>query len=432
MNKLKIYPCKGLKGEIEIPGDKSISHRAVIMASLAAGKSTVKGLLESEDCLNTVQAFRSMGVNITRKEPGNYIIKGVGLRGLKEPEDIINCGNSGTSMRLLTGLLAAQNFYSVLTGDNSLRARPMGRVIEPLKMMGANIWARSGNLAPLSIKGGNLKGIDYVLPVASAQVKSSLLLAGLYVTDKVLIKEPSQSRDHTERMLRSFGIEVINNQGVIQLHNNKDNKLQAINLLIPGDISSAAFFMVAGLISQNSEIILRNVGINPTRNGIIEVIKRMEGQIDYLQEKTIGNEPVADILVKSSSLKSVEIKGDIIPRLIDELPIIALLASQAEGRTIIKDAEELRVKETDRIKATVIELKKLGVDIRELPDGMEINGPSTIKGGLEVESYGDHRIAMMLAIAGLIANDKIIINNSRSINTSFPEFVDLLDDLIQG
>ena len=426
---LKVTKKDKLRGELVIPGDKSISHRSIILSSLANGRSRVRGFLESQDCLRTLTAFRNMGVEIEKVSQGEYLINGVGLRGLKEPERVIDCGNSGTSMRLLTGLLTAQDFYSVLSGDDSLRSRPMGRIIKPLSKMGARIWARNLEYAPLSIQGQPLSGIDYQLPIASAQVKSSILLAGLYTDQEVRIVEPALSRDHTERMLKGFGIELTKEGNLIILDKGDKGELHSQDIQVPGDISSAAFFITAGLITDDSEILLKDVGINPTRSGFIQVVKEMGGQIELINQREASGEPIADLLVKSSKLQGVEISGDIIPKLIDEIPIIAVLASQAKGETVIKDAAELRVKETDRIMATATELSKLGVEIEELEDGMVINGKAPITGGIKVKSYGDHRIAMALAIAGLVADETVTILNSDVINTSFPQFESLLSSL---
>ncbi len=427
--RLKIEPINYLQGSISVPGDKSITHRSVILSSLAEGKSIIKGFLKSEDCLNTLQAFRLLGVNIKEMDNNSYSISGVGLRGLKKAEKVINCGNSGTCMRLLTGLLAAQNFYSVLTGDNSLSGRPMDRVITPLSEMGAKIWAEDNKYAPLGIMGQQLKGINYNLPIASAQVKSSLLLAGLYAKGDVIIDEPGLSRDHTERMLEYFGVKLEKYKSRVIMPVAKERHLEAREIVIPGDISSAAFFITAALIVPESEVLIKNVGLNSTRSGIIDVIKKMEGNIEILNLNTVNKETVADIRVKSSNLKGITIEGDIIPRLIDEIPIIAVLASRAEGKTIIRDAEELRVKETDRIKAMVKGLKSLNIEVEELKDGMIIKGPADIKGGVEVQTYWDHRIAMSMAVAGLLADSSIVIDESECIATSFPEFMDLLKKL---
>lgn len=423
---LKTRKCHKLKGDLTIPGDKSISHRAIIFASLAKGYSNLIGLLESEDCLKTLNAFRLMGVPIERNSKANYTIKGVGLKGLKEADRVIDCGNSGTSMRLLTGLLAAQDFYTVLSGDTSLRKRPMDRIIKPLREMKAKIWARRDNYAPLSIKGSQLSAINYTLPVASAQVKSSLLLAGLYADGKTILREPGLSRDHTERMLQGFGVNLKKSGLSIELDLQKD-RLEGQEIVIPADISSAAFFITAALIIDDSELLLRNIGINPSRSGFLKVVKDMGGDCQLINKRVVSGEPVADIIVKSSKLTGVNISGDLIPTLIDELPIIAILASRAEGRTVIKDAAELRVKESDRITNMISILSNMGVNVQELTDGMIINGPVELKGGFEVDSSGDHRIAMTVAIAGLLIDEPILINNSDSIKTSFPEFIDLLN-----
>ena len=419
--KIKTRFKESLQGDISIPGDKSISHRSLILGSLARGKSKIDGFLESEDCLNTLQAFRQMGIDI-EKNRGSYLINGRGLDGLKEPKNIIDCGNSGTAMRILTGLLSAQPFYSVLTGDDSLRCRPMGRIIKPLQKMGAQIWSRNDNLAPISIKGQQLKPISYQLPVASAQVKSSLLMAGLYVDGKLKITEPGYSRDHTERMLKYCGVPLqIEDKSIILSGTNY--QLNPLEIEIPGDISSAAFFIAAALITKNSNLILRNIGVNPTRDGFLDIVEKMGGKIEILNKRESAGEPLADIRVTSSKLQGIDIRGDIIPRLIDEIPIIAILAACAEGRTVIRDAEELRVKETDRIEAIVNELSRLGVKIAEYEDGMIIEGPASFKGGQTLRSYGDHRIAMSLTVAGLIAEQPFLIKNCDCINTSFPGFL---------
>ncbi len=427
--KLKIEPARNIQGTINIPGDKSITHRSVILSSIAEGKSIIKGFLKSEDCLKTLNAFNLMGVDINKIGSGNFVINGVGLYGLEKPVKAIDCGNSGTCMRLLTGLLSAQNFYSVLTGDNSLTNRPMDRIITPLTKMGAKIWAENNRYAPLGIRGQALHGIYYDSPIASAQVKSSLLLAGLYAEGEMVINEPLLSRDHSERMLEYFGIKLERNNNQVRLPDDRIKKLMAREIEIPGDISSAAFFITAALIVPGSEVLIKNVGINPTRSGIIDVLEKMEADIEILNKRTVNCEPVADLKVKSSRLRGILISGEIIPRLIDEIPIIAVLASQAEGETVIRDAGELRVKETDRIKTVVEGLKKLNVKIEELEDGMIINGPTKIKGNVKIESYWDHRVAMSMAIAGLLADNNIVIDDSECINTSFPEFMDILQEI---
>ncbi|MFW5984873.1 MAG: 3-phosphoshikimate 1-carboxyvinyltransferase [Halanaerobiaceae bacterium] len=426
---IKISKKKNLTGKVDIPGDKSISHRAIIFSSLAEGKSRIQGFLESEDCLHTLEAFRKMGINIEKINPGEYTVEGKGLKGLKEPSAVLDCGNSGTCMRIMTGLLSAQPFYSVLSGDESLRTRPMARIIEPLEKMGAQIWSRQKQQAPLSIKGQQLQAINYNLPVASAQVKSSLLLGGLFANGDMTLTEPGFSRDHTERMLADAGIPLQKDGLTVNLPEG-DYALAPLDIEIPGDISSAAFFVAAALLTENSEIEVNNIGLNPTRSGFLDVVEKMGGQIEVNNRRTSGGEPVADLRAKSSSLQGINIKGEIIPRLIDEIPIIAVLASRASGRTVIRDAEELRVKETDRIEAIVNELSKLGVKIAEFEDGMIIEGPTEFKGGQKLRSYGDHRIAMSLVVAGLTSRQPLTIENCDCIRTSFPQFQDLLFSLI--
>ncbi|MGM0602138.1 MAG: 3-phosphoshikimate 1-carboxyvinyltransferase [Bacillota bacterium] len=427
--KLKIKPKKKIKGEINVPGDKSISHRALILASIAEGESKITGLLEAEDCLSTMNIMKELGVEITKKAEGEYTVNGKGIDGLREADDILDCGNSGTSMRLLTGLLSSQDFYSVLTGDHSLRRRPMQRIIDPLTKMGAEIFSRRGGLAPLSIKGQKLTGIRYKLPVASAQLKSSILLAALKSEEETVIIEPAVSRDHTERMLKGAGIDLEIESDRITLKHSKKRKLNPFNIRIPGDISSAAFFITAALTAEEGELLLKNVGINYSRSGFLEIVEDMGGDIELLNVREEGGEPTADILVRSSQLKATEISGDIIPRLIDEIPIIAVLAASAEGETVIKDAEELRVKETDRISAVVNEFKKLGISIEEFEDGMAVDGPANISGGKTLESYHDHRIAMSLAVLALKAESAVTISGSEIINTSFPGFAELLKSI---
>ena len=426
----KTFPASKLKGTLNVPGDKSISHRAIILAAVAEGKSRIKGFLESEDCLNTLKAFQAMGVNIMKRAKASYQIQGVGLNGLKEADNIIDCGNSGTTMRLLIGLLSAQDFYTVLSGDNTLRQRPMDRVIEPLSLMGAEIWAQNNKHAPVSIKGRSLKGIEYKLPVASAQVKSALLLAGLYCHGEQKIIEKGVSRDHTERMLSNFGVELDVQKNTITLKKKRDIVLKAREINIPGDISSAAYFIAAVLLTEGSELVLTNIGINPTRAGFLEVIKKMGANLEIFNIQNTGVEPTADIKVTSSKLKAINIKGEIIPTLVDELPLLAVLASRAEGTTIIQDAEELRVKESDRINSTVTGLKRLGVKVEEKDNGMIIYGPCDFYGNTEIDTFYDHRIAMSFAVAGLVSKEPFIIKNYEAVNISFPEFSKLLAEII--
>lgn len=417
----------GLKGEIVIPADKSISHRAVMFSSLANGTSTIQNFSKGADCLSTLSVFKNLGVGAEFKDEKTLIINSKGR--LAAPENELYCGNSGTTMRLMSGILAGQNFNSVLTGDESLSKRPMKRVIEPLELMGARIIS-DGN-APLRIFGQNLKGIDYVSNLASAQVKSCLLLAGLFAQGKTSFSEPHLSRNHTELMLEFMGAKIICEGNKTSV---EKSELMPKTITIAGDISSAAFFIAAGLIVPNSDIILKNVGLNPTRTGIIDVVQKMGADVEILDKKIISNEVVGDLRVKSSQLKACIIEGDIIPRLIDELPVIAVLATQAVGTTIIRDAQDLRNKESDRIKTVVTELKKLGAKIEETPDGFIIEGASKLHGGVQVETYHDHRLAMSLYVAGLICEKgtgPIQINGFEWVNISFPEFESLMSKISQ-
>jgi 3-phosphoshikimate 1-carboxyvinyltransferase len=416
-----------LRGEIFVPGDKSISHRSIMFGSLAEGTTRVSGFLMGEDNLSTWQAFETMGVNIRQTGPDALEIEGVGLDGLVEPGNVLDCGNSGTTMRLMSGLMAGQNFFSVLTGDKYLRRRPMKRVVTPLAAMGARIWGRDGGeRAPLAIQGGSLKPITYASPVASAQVKSAVLLAGLSVDGETRVTEPHLSRDHSERMLTYFGADVRPFAGGVSLTGRP--RLMAQDVIVPGDVSSAAFFMVAGLITPGAELTIRNVGINPTRSGIIDILIAMGGQLELLNIREQSGEPVADVLVRHSRLKGIEISGDMVPRAIDEFPVISVAAALAEGTTTIRDAEELRVKETDRIAAMVSELGKLGAQVEARPDGMIITGVEQLNGG-KVTSHGDHRIAMSMAVAALSARAEVAIEDTECTETSFPGFWTLLDKI---
>ncbi|WP_303721264.1 3-phosphoshikimate 1-carboxyvinyltransferase [Malonomonas rubra] len=420
-----IIQTNSLRGEIVVPGDKSISHRAIMFASLAEGESRVRGLLRGEDCLSTLKAFQAMGVAVEEKGDDELIIQGRGIGGLLEPEDVLDCGNSGTTMRLMSGILAAQPFYSVLTGDQYLRKRPMGRVIGPLTEMGAKILGRDGNKkAPLTIEGGGLQPIEYRSPVASAQVKSAILLAGMQVEGTTTVYEPHLSRDHSERMLRYFGAKVKSFDGGARVTG--PVALHGREVIVPGDISSAAFFLVAGLIVPGSELLLKNVGINPTRSGIIDILQQMGGSIKPLNQREVSGEPVADLLVKSSPLKGIEISGELVPRAIDEFPVVSVAAAFAEGETIIRDAKELRVKETDRIAAMCDTLGKLGAQIEPLEDGMRVIGGKPLTGGI-VNSFGDHRIAMSIAVAALCASGEVLIEDTGCTATSFPNFWELLN-----
>ena len=415
----RVKGCSVLRGEVTPPGDKSISHRAVILNSIARGRARLENFSPGDDCFSTVACLRQLGVEIIEESGGVLTVSG--LEGLKEPRDVLNAGNSATTMRLLAGLLAAQPFLSIITGDESLRSRPMGRLIHPLRLMGAEIWGRGGDsLAPLAIKGNQLKGIEYRLPVASAQLKSAVIIAALFAQGKTIVEEPAPSRDHTERLLRAMGAKV-EGDGTRIILIPGPAPLLPIDLRIPGDISSAAFWLVAGAIHPNAKIKVKDTGINPTRGGIIEVLLDMGAKLSIERERIEGGEPVADLTVESSELVGRQIGGSIIPRLIDEIPLIAVAGSLARGTTIIRDAAELRLKETDRIRATVRELSRLGADIEELPDGMIVHGGRMLKSG-ECSSYLDHRLAMTLGIAALIAQGETVIHDAEVVAMSYPAF----------
>lgn len=427
----KITRITGLKGTLTVPGDKSISHRAIMFGSLAEGTTTIHGFLKGADCLSTIDCFRKMGISIEEKEDTIYV-HGKGLHGLHKPEETLDVGNSGTTTRLISGILAGQDFDTVLSGDASLNSRPMGRIMKPLSMMGADITSiHDTGCAPLSIKGRSLNAIHYDSPVASAQVKSCVLLAGLYANGKTSVTEPALSRDHTERMLRSFGANIVSDKNTCTI--TPPETLHGQHIEVPGDISSAAFFIVAALITPNSEIIINNVGINDTRAGILKVCQDMGANITLLNAREEGGEPVADLLVKTSSLRGTIVEGDIIPALIDELPVIALMACFAKGQTIIKDAHELRVKESDRIAIMTENLGAMGADIIDTDDGFIINSRSdnTIPTlhGASINCSMDHRIAMTFAVAGLNADGETIITDSDCVDVSYPGFFAQLKQL---
>ena len=413
----------GLKGEVTIPSDKSISHRAVMLSSLAKGTSVIKNFSSGQDPKSTFGIFKNLGVD-TEYINNDLIIKSKG--DLSAPACKLDCGNSGTTMRLLSGILAGQNFDSVLIGDESLSKRPMKRIIEPLNQMGAKIDSDNG-FAPLKICGQKLNGIDYISALASAQVKSAILLAGLFADGKTSFTEPYVSRNHTELMLSYMECPVITEGTKTTV---QKSVLAPKTISIPGDISSAAYFIAAGLIVPDSNIILKNVGLNPTRTGIIDVVRKMGGNVEILDSRTESNEIVGDLLVQTSELHACEISGALIPRLIDEIPVIAVLATQAKGTTIIKDAQDLRNKESDRIQAIVTELKKLGADITKTDDGMIINGKTDLYGDCEVETYKDHRLAMSLFVAGLMCKNEILIKEFDWVKISFPEFDGLFGTLL--
>lgn len=416
-----------LGGTIEVPGDKSISHRSIMFGALAEGTTTIRHFLKGEDCLSTIDCFRKLGVQIDETKD-EIIVHGAGWDGLKEPSAILDTGNSGTTTRLMLGILAGRPFHSVMIGDESIGKRPMDRVTVPLASMGADIAGRdNGRFTPLSIRGKKLNTVEYKLPVASAQVKSAVLFAALQADGESVIIEPEATRDHTEKMIEQFGGSIRREGDRIIVQGGQSFK--GTDVYVPGDISSAAFFMVAAAITPNSEVVLENTGLNETRTGIIDVFKQMGAEMT-IEKTSAEGEEIGTITVKTSQLKGTEISGAIIPRLIDEIPVIALLATQAEGDTIIRDAEELKVKETNRIDTVVDELKKLGADIEATDDGMIIRGKSSLHGG-SVSSHGDHRIGMVMAIASLIAEGEVSIHDHEAIAVSYPEFFDHLHQLVK-
>ncbi|MBC2023139.1 3-phosphoshikimate 1-carboxyvinyltransferase [Listeria booriae] len=418
---------QGLNGTIRVPGDKSISHRSIMFGALANGTTTVSNFLKGEDCLSTIGVFRALGVRI-EEFPDKIVVHGTGWDGLKRPDETLDVGNSGTTIRLMLGILAGRPFDATLEGDASIAKRPMGRVMLPLREMGAIFEAKDANFAPVKVTGTKLQPMTYTLPVASAQVKSAIIFAALQADGETTIIEKEKTRDHTEQMIRQFGGAITTDGLTIRV--NGGQEFQGQNVVVPGDISSAAFFIVAGLIIPNSKIRLENVGLNPTRTGIIDVVKEMGGKITVEQTSKAGDEPAGTVIVETSDLKGIEIGGDIIPRLIDELPVIALLASQATGKTIIKDAEELKVKETNRIDAVVTELSKMGVALVGTDDGMIIEGNQTLHGAT-VQSYGDHRMGMMLQVAALLADSDVTLEKAEAINVSYPSFFEDVASLYQ-
>ena len=419
-----------LKGTFELIGDKSISHRAIMFSSIAKGKTKITNFLMGQDCLSTIDCFRKMGVDISI-DNRNVIVNGVGLTGLNKPKDVLDVGNSGTTIRLLSGILAGNDFESILIGDESIAKRPMKRVTDPLREMGCRIEGKDdANYTPIKIYGGNLNGIDYKMPVSSAQVKSALILASLYANNSSIIREKSRSRNHTEIMLNSFGADIkVNN---LDINVNPIEELyspEEINVV--GDISSAAFIIAGATIVPRSEVIIKNVGLNETRTGILEVLSNMNGNFEIINKRLSNGEFVGDLVVRySDNLIGTTIDSDLIPRLIDEIPIIAIMATQAEGQTIIKDAKELKVKESNRIKAMVDNLKKMGSDIEELDDGMIIKGKNKLNGAY-INTFNDHRIAMAFSIASLISNGEVKLDNKSCIDISFPGYLNLLNTLLK-
>ncbi|MBD2122560.1 3-phosphoshikimate 1-carboxyvinyltransferase [Trichocoleus sp. FACHB-262] len=419
-----------LQGRVQIPGDKSISHRALMLGALAEGETQIQGLLLGEDPCSTASCFQAMGAEISELNTDLVRVRGIGLGNLQEPMDVLNAGNSGTTLRLMLGILASHpdRFFTV-TGDSSLRSRPMSRVVKPLQQMGAQIWGRQGGaLAPLAVQGQALKPTHYHSPIASAQVKSCILLAGLMTEGQTIVTEPALSRDHSERMLRAFGADLTVDPETKSVTVTGPARLQGQTVIVPGDISSAAFWLVAGAIVPGSELWVENVGVNPTRTGVLDALEMMGADITLENQRIVAGEPVADLHVRHSILKACEIKGDIIPRLIDEIPILAVAAAFAQGTTVIRDAEELRVKESDRIAVMAAQLNQMGAQVTELPDGLEITGGAALQGA-EVDSHTDHRIAMSLAIAALNATGTTTIHRAEAAAISYPNFTSTLQQI---
>jgi len=433
MSSWRIQPARAVCGRWRPPPDKSISHRAAILGLLAQGTTDIEHFLESDDCLRTLQMVQQLGAEVERMGEARIRITGVGHQPLREPSDVLDAGNSGTTARLMAGVLASAPVFSVLTGDESLRRRPMRRIVEPLQRMGAQIDGReNASRLPLAIRGGDLRAIEYVTPVASAQVKSCILLAGLRAAGTTEVIEPYLSRDHTERMLQVFGVELKIQMGDSDQHRVRlrgGQTLHACSLTVPGDFSSAAFFIAAALMLPSSDLTIEGVGVNPTRTGLLEALARADVHLIWESLDEQGGEPVATLRVRAQPLRSMQIGGSLIPRLIDEIPLLALLATQATGETVIRDAAELRVKESDRIEAICTELGKMGAQLECLPDGLRIQGPTPLHGA-EVHSHGDHRVAMTLAIAGLVAQKgETIIHEVDCVKTSFPDFEQALATL---
>jgi 3-phosphoshikimate 1-carboxyvinyltransferase len=418
-----VRPAKRLRGTIAVPGDKSISHRAAIFNAIADGDARIDNFLPGDDCLSTLSVLDALGVEHELDRSGDapvLAIRGAGLHGLREPGDALDCGNSGTTMRLMSGVLAGQPFLSVLTGDDSLRMRPMARIAEPLRLMGAHIDGRDGGrLAPLAIRGGGLNGIRYRTPMASAQVKSAVLLAALYAEGETTVEEPERSRDHTERMLSAMGARIAAEGPAVRL--TPGGALKAMSMRVPNDISAAAFWMIAAAVHPDAEVRLTGVGLNPTRAGIIDALREMGADLSVEEERTVAGEPAGDIVVRSSRLHGIEVGGAMIPRLLDEVPALAVAAAFAQGDTIIRDAQELVVKESDRIATTAAELGGIGARIQQQPDGMNITGGTGITGG-EARSHGDHRLAMALAIAALAGSGDVNIGDADAVSVSYPQF----------
>jgi 3-phosphoshikimate 1-carboxyvinyltransferase len=428
---LTLAPRGPLRGEARAPGDKSITHRALLLAALGQDAVRIRGYLDGGDCRATIDCLRQFGVAVDGTRPGELLVQGVGLRGLAEPHTVVDCVRSGTTMRLLTGILAGQSFYSVLAGDPQLLRRPMGRVVEPLAAMGAHIWGRADNrYAPLAIQGGALHGATHRLEVASAQVKSCLLLAGLYADGETVVIEPGLSRDHTERMLQARGA-AVQSEGLTHRLSGPVEALASLDVDIPGDFSSAAFLLGGALLTPGSCLVLRDINLNETRTGLLDALALMGAQIEVLAVRDAGGEPLGDLVVTAQTLHGAQIGGSLVPRMIDEFPLLALLATQAEGVTLVTDAAELRVKETDRIATVVAELRSLGARIEPTADGFSVKGPTPLRGAA-VDSYGDHRLAMTLCMAALIASGETTISRAECMDDSFPGFAPLLASLLEA
>ena len=423
---LTIHPLDKLEANITVPGDKSISHRSVMIGAIANGLTEINNFLPGEDCLSTVRCVRQLGIEVQELSPTHLRVTGRGPEGLTEPNDIMDAGNSGTTIRLISGILAGQDFFSVLTGDASIRRRPMARIADPLRQMGAQVWGRSeGRFAPLAIRGGQLRGINYSTPVASAQIKSAILLAGLYAQGETVVSEPALSRDHTEKMLQAFGASI-QTHGLSTFI--KPSSLTARPVIVPSDISSAAFFLVAGAIIPGSHLTVAKVGLNPTRTGILEVLEEMGANLTITNVTESSGELMGDITVHGQGLRGTVIGGDLIPRLIDEIPVLAVAAAAATGKTVIKDAAELKVKESNRLLAVATELARFGADVQETSDGLIIKGARHFTGAV-CESYHDHRIAMACALMGLISSGPTTIRGAECIDISFPGFQSVLNSL---
>jgi len=420
MTSLTVSPGRSLHGNLPVPGDKSISHRAVLLSAIATGTGRVEGFLRAGDCLATLRAVRALGIAVEEPAPATLLVHGEGLYGLQEPAGILDCGRSGTAMRLLAGVLAAQPFFSILSGDPQLLRRPMGRVVDPLCLMGGRVFGRDlGRYPPLAIQGSPLLGIDYTLPVASAQVKSALLLAGLYAYGPTILRKVGLSRDHTERMLQAMGARLESGDGDVVIQ--AADELEALEITVPGDFSSAAYLAVAATLVPGSEVTIEGVGVNPTRTGLLEVLRAMGADLTLENERTVSGEPVADLIVRSAPLAGVQVGGETVVPMIDEFPVLAVAATQAQGETVVRDAAELRVKETDRIATVTAELRRMGADIEPMPDGFRVRGPTRLK-GTAVHSHSDHRLGMALTVAGLVAQGETSVHDVDCIPDSFPGF----------